>query len=741
MHFHPPARRGSTIDLQPETQALLASEFVDVSAALREISQKARVLTRATGVAIALAHKKSMICRASVGNAPSLGSRLDTTSGFSGECVRMGQALRCDDSESDGRVDLESCRRLGIRSILAIPIRVENQIVGLMEVFSPKPNFFNDWHASLLRRLLNSPLLSNAALTRTPDFLIELEPANKLVVGQPLDAFIHAKAPAINLPSLPAQFWSDVFVPSALPWRRFAQSLGLHIVFITALLSFVRLGLHGPHLVQPKFNSSDVLYYSSSEYFGRKKQKLIAPRLKTHRAALQDEPVISIPREHRRRTEESVAAPDITLKRDTRVLPATAWSSVSPSIPSSAITRNQFGSPAVPVSVVAPPPELSVAGSRPRVAGLGTAVIEPPPSVEAASRQFADLTIGALQVISPPPAISAGTPNSKALAMQAGLHDDLATVIAPSPSLDGIHLPSARGRGRVGGTQVVPPPPQLSGTGKWPRQTTLRDGLSSVIGPSPSLDGIAGSGAKARGRFAAGAAQVVPPPPQISGTGTARNWTQPGAEIAVVSPPPSVADLAGNTGGGVSTRRVASPNIVPLAPATESPTTEAASGAAAPDKPKWSPLPPMEPLEPQTSDDDPPANRKELNIAPIAPATALASSSYFGSSEIFIAEERLGVHRRRYIKLVYDYLPYQKRLSEYGPNYPQVAKLRARRDVTCDENLTAGAYSMSKVEVSQANGWQALSQAAPINQDTLPCFRTTADDYRRALAQHPKRLR
>lgn len=112
----------------------------------------------------------------------------------------------------------------------------------------------------------------------------------------------------------------------------------------------------------------------------------------------------------------------------------------------------------------------------------------------------------------------------------------------------------------------------------------------------------------------------------------------------------------------------------------------------------------MEPLEPQTSNDDPPANRRELDLAPIAPATALASSSYFGSSEIFIAEERLGVHRRRYIKLVYDYLPYQKRLSEYGPNYPQVAKLRARRDVTCDENLTAASYSISQAVVSRSNG-------------------------------------
>jgi hypothetical protein len=147
---------------------------------------------------------------------------------------------------------------------------------------------------------------------------------------------------------------------------------------------------------------------------------------------------------------------------------------------------------------------------------------------------------------------------------------------------------------------------------------------------------------------------------------------------------------------------------------------------------------PIPPMEADIGDDDAPTNRKELSIAPIAPAAALASSSYFASSEIFIAEERLGAQRRRYIKLIYDYLPYQKRLSEYGPNYPQVDKLRATRDVSCDENLAAGAYALSRAEVGRSNGSPAQAQEATIYQDRLPCFRTTADDYRRALARHPK---
>ena len=99
----------------------------DLTAALRLIAERAQVLVRATGAAIALAAKEPefMVCRASSGNdAPPIGARLQVGWGFSGECVKTGMLLRCDDAQVDARVDPESCRALGIRSILAAPVRV-----------------------------------------------------------------------------------------------------------------------------------------------------------------------------------------------------------------------------------------------------------------------------------------------------------------------------------------------------------------------------------------------------------------------------------------------------------------------------------------------------------------------------------------------------------------------------------------------------------------------------------------
>ncbi len=98
----------------------------DLTAALRMIGERARALTHGPSAAIAFVHKNEVVCRASVGSsAPALGPRLDVNSGLSGECFRQGKPLRCDNAESDPRVDLESCRRLGVRSILAAPIRYE----------------------------------------------------------------------------------------------------------------------------------------------------------------------------------------------------------------------------------------------------------------------------------------------------------------------------------------------------------------------------------------------------------------------------------------------------------------------------------------------------------------------------------------------------------------------------------------------------------------------------------------
>jgi GAF domain/PilZ domain/Sel1 repeat len=156
--------RRATLEEVPserERERELESNGFDRETTLQLTAERALALTRATGAAIALSEgsDSEMVCMASAGSdAPPFGTRLHVGSGFSGECVRTGRSLRCDDSETDDRVDREGCKALGIRSMVAVPIRPGNKVAGLLEVFSPQPYAFNANDISALQQLTGSIL-------------------------------------------------------------------------------------------------------------------------------------------------------------------------------------------------------------------------------------------------------------------------------------------------------------------------------------------------------------------------------------------------------------------------------------------------------------------------------------------------------------------------------------------------------------------------------------------------------
>jgi|HubBroStandDraft_1064217.scaffolds.fasta_scaffold00519_9 putative methionine-R-sulfoxide reductase with GAF domain len=154
--------------VQREAESLGA----DLEAVLTLIASRSQSLLRASGAAIALVGKDagSMICRASAGqSAPPVGATLQVGSGFSGECVRTGRMLRCDDAEIDERVDRLSCRALGIRSMLAAPVRMGERVVGLLEVFSERPGAFGENDTAVLQRFAETILAAVNRAARAHD--------------------------------------------------------------------------------------------------------------------------------------------------------------------------------------------------------------------------------------------------------------------------------------------------------------------------------------------------------------------------------------------------------------------------------------------------------------------------------------------------------------------------------------------------------------------------------------------
>jgi hypothetical protein len=96
-----------------------------------------------------------MVCRASAGAcAPTVGARLQVRSGLTGESIARRQLLRCDNAETDPRVNLETCRALGIASIVVLPLlRRTGEVRALFELFSDHPYAFEERDLVALERM------------------------------------------------------------------------------------------------------------------------------------------------------------------------------------------------------------------------------------------------------------------------------------------------------------------------------------------------------------------------------------------------------------------------------------------------------------------------------------------------------------------------------------------------------------------------------------------------------------
>ena len=121
---------------------------------LNELVVRAAEATHADSAILAVVRGDEMVCRVATGPlAPDLGVTLNTRDGLSGACLETRQPQLSVDTEFDPRVDPALSRRLGIRSILIVPIfdsSDKNVLTGILKVFSPSPATFSHSDQKLL---------------------------------------------------------------------------------------------------------------------------------------------------------------------------------------------------------------------------------------------------------------------------------------------------------------------------------------------------------------------------------------------------------------------------------------------------------------------------------------------------------------------------------------------------------------------------------------------------------------
>jgi putative methionine-R-sulfoxide reductase with GAF domain len=152
---------------------LINAGEIDLEPGISIIAEKAQALTGATGAAIALRRGNEIVCRARTGRtAPDVGVRLQTDSGLSAECVRTGEVLLCNDAESNPRVDWESCRRMGVRSILVAPLRHFRRTLGVFEVLSSTPHAFDNNDVATMQFLSGMMVATISRLSSLQQFSV-----------------------------------------------------------------------------------------------------------------------------------------------------------------------------------------------------------------------------------------------------------------------------------------------------------------------------------------------------------------------------------------------------------------------------------------------------------------------------------------------------------------------------------------------------------------------------------------
>jgi putative methionine-R-sulfoxide reductase with GAF domain len=183
-----------------------ALEGRELDAALQLLVERAQYITGATGAALALADGEEMVCRASAGSSgPAVGAHLQVRSGLSGESISRKQLLRCDNAETDPRVNLETCRQLGIASIVVMPLLTNTgEVRGLFELFSDHAYAFEERDLIALERMVELTLTALDMAERRPRAVPASEPVAGLFppVAAPHEIETGAK-PSAMMPPVP----------------------------------------------------------------------------------------------------------------------------------------------------------------------------------------------------------------------------------------------------------------------------------------------------------------------------------------------------------------------------------------------------------------------------------------------------------------------------------------------------------------------------------------------------------
>jgi len=174
---------GSSISTDPyvlmeiiRMQTEIAKLGLDLGGVVSLVVDRVQTLTNAAGAIVEFVEGDDMVYRGVSGIAkPLLGLRIKREGSLSGLCVRERRVLRSDDMETDPRVDRESARKVGLRSMVVAPLNHNETTVGVLMLASPTLNAFTDRDVRVLELMseLIAAAMYHAARHETNELYIQ----------------------------------------------------------------------------------------------------------------------------------------------------------------------------------------------------------------------------------------------------------------------------------------------------------------------------------------------------------------------------------------------------------------------------------------------------------------------------------------------------------------------------------------------------------------------------------------
>ncbi|HEY3267316.1 MAG TPA: EAL domain-containing protein [Armatimonadota bacterium] len=135
-----------------ETQSVLADASSNASEINTRVLQQTIQMLAADGGAIGCVDGDEIVFTDAAGIGDGfMGLRVGIRTSLTGRSLMNREVLHSPDIEADPRVDREPCRRVGFRSLIAVPLIRSGQTVGLLDVMAVQPNAFSERDVQSLR--------------------------------------------------------------------------------------------------------------------------------------------------------------------------------------------------------------------------------------------------------------------------------------------------------------------------------------------------------------------------------------------------------------------------------------------------------------------------------------------------------------------------------------------------------------------------------------------------------------